>query len=156
MFVVLDVSLESNLTFLTNVTMTKGKIIITEIEIAIQIFLQSIKVNKKIINNGKINSANDKPSQVVLNARPLVLSKNLEIVVVAVWDISPWPDNLIKKIDKNKKATEEILENKKLEIASKAITQNANSRILKSSIFFPTQTSIKLYTCLGWKKNWWL
>ena len=55
MFVVLDVSLESNLTFLTNVTMTKGKIIITEIEITIQIFLQSIKVNKKIINNGKIN-----------------------------------------------------------------------------------------------------
>ena len=33
---------------------------------------------------GKINSANDKPSQVVLNARPLVFSKNLEIVVVAV------------------------------------------------------------------------
>ena len=52
--------------------MTIGKIIITEIEIAIQIFLQSIKVNKKIINNGKINSASDKPSQVVLNARPLV------------------------------------------------------------------------------------
>ena len=32
MFVVLDVSLESNLIFLTNVTMTKGKIIITEIK----------------------------------------------------------------------------------------------------------------------------
>ena len=30
-----------------------------------------------------------------------IVSKNLEIVVVAVWDISPWPDNLIKKIDKN-------------------------------------------------------
>ena len=37
--------------------------IIIKIEIAIQIFLQSIKVNKKIINIGKINSANDKPSQ---------------------------------------------------------------------------------------------
>ena len=122
MFVTLDISLESNLTFLTNVTMTMGKMIITKIEIAIQIFLQSINVNKKIINNGKINSANDNPSQVVLNARPLVFSKNLEIVVVAVWDISPWPDNLIKKIDKNKKATEEILENRKQEIASKAMT----------------------------------
>ena len=102
--------------------MTMGKMIMTEIEIAIQIFLQSTKVNKKIINNGRINSANDKPSQVVLNARPLVFSKNLEIVVVAVWDISPWPDSLIKKIDKNKKATDEILENKKQEIASNAMT----------------------------------
>ena len=69
-----------------------------------------------------MNSAKDKPSQVVLNARPLVFSKNLEIVVVAVCDIKPCPDNLIKKIDKNKKATEEILENKKQEIASKAMT----------------------------------
>ena len=50
--------------------MTIGKIIITVIEMAIQIFLQSTKVNKKIINKGKINSANDKPSQVVLNAVP--------------------------------------------------------------------------------------
>ena len=82
----------------------------------------SNKLDKKIINKGKINSANDKPSQVVLNARPLVFSKNLDIVVVAVWDISPWPDNLIKKIDKNKKATDEILENKKQEIASNAMT----------------------------------
>ena len=64
--------------------MTMGKMIIIEIEIAIQIFLQSTKVNKKIINKGKINSANDKPSQVVLNARHLVFSKNLDIVVVAV------------------------------------------------------------------------
>ena len=38
-----------------------GKMIITEIEINIQIFLQSINVNKKTINNGKINSAKDKP-----------------------------------------------------------------------------------------------
>ena len=121
-FIIPDVSLESNLTFLTNATMTMGKMIITKIEIAIQIFLQSINVNKKIINIGKINSANDNPSQVILNARPLVFSKNLDIVVVAVWDISPCPDNLIKKIDKNKKATEEILENKKQEIANRAIT----------------------------------
>ena len=40
--------------------MTIGKIIITKIEIDIQIFLQSINVNKNTINNGKINSANDK------------------------------------------------------------------------------------------------
>ena len=56
----------------------------TKIEIDIQIFLQSKKVNKKIINNGKINSAKDKPNQVVLNALPLLFSKNLAIVVVAV------------------------------------------------------------------------
>ena len=42
------------------------------------------KVNKKIISNGNINSAKDKPSQVVLNAFPLLFSKNLAIVVVAV------------------------------------------------------------------------
>ena len=101
-------------------------------------------VGKKIVNKGKINSANDKPSQVVLNARPRVFSKNLEIVVVAVWDISPWPDSLIKKIEKNKKTIDEILENKKQEIANKAITQDANFKISKSSIFLPTQTSIKL------------
>jgi len=39
-----------------------------------------------------------------------------------VCDISPCPDSLIKKIDKNKKATDEILENRKQEIANKAIT----------------------------------
>ena len=72
--------------------------------------------------NGKINSDKDKPSQVMLNARPLVFSKNLDIVVVAVWDISPCPDNLIKKIEKNKKITDEILENKKQEIANKTTT----------------------------------
>ena len=57
---------------------------ITKIEINIQIFLQSKNVSKKIISKGKINSANDKPSQVVLNALPLLFSKNLAIVVVAV------------------------------------------------------------------------
>ena len=41
--------------------MTIGNITITKIEIDIQIFLQSIKVSKKIINNGKINSAKDNP-----------------------------------------------------------------------------------------------
>ena len=50
------------------------------------------------------------------------ISKYLEIVVVAVCDINPWPDNLIKKIEKNKKTTDEILENKKQEIANNATT----------------------------------
>ena len=94
----------------------------TKIEIDTQIFLQSKKVNKKIINNGKINSAKDKPSQVVLSALPLLFSKNLDIVVVAVWDISPCPESRIKKIDRNKKITDEILENKKQEIANKTTT----------------------------------
>ena len=55
------------------------------------------------MNTGKINSAVDKPNQAVLNAFPRVLSKNLEIVVVDVWLIKPWPENLIKKIPKAKK-----------------------------------------------------
>ena len=90
----------------------------TKIEIDNQIFLHSIIVNKKTINNGRINSAKDNPNQVVLRALPLLLSKYLEIVVVAVCDINPWPDNLIKKIEKNRKIIDEILENKKQEIAS--------------------------------------
>jgi hypothetical protein len=61
-----------------------GSIIITKNEIDIQIFLQSRKVSKKTINNGKINSAKDKPNQVVLKALPLLFSKNLDIVVLAV------------------------------------------------------------------------
>ena len=101
-------------------------------------------VNKKTINKGRINSAKDNPNQVVLNALPLLLSKYLEIVVVAVCDINPWPDSLIKKIEKNKKIIEEILENKKQEIANNTITYEANFKIFTSSIFLPTQTNIKL------------
>ena len=63
---------------------------------------------------GKINSAADNPNQPVLSALPLDFVKYLEIVVVAVWDIMPCPENLIKKIDINKKIIEEILENKKI------------------------------------------
>ena len=96
--------------FLTNKNETKGSIIITKIEINNQIFLHWIIVNKKTINNGRINSDKDKPNQVVLSALPLLLSKYLEIVVVAVCDINPWPDNLIKKIEKNKKIIDEILD----------------------------------------------
>jgi hypothetical protein len=42
--------------------------------------------------------------------------------VVAVCDIKPCPDSLIKKIPKNKKIIDEIFENKKQEIANKIIT----------------------------------
>ena len=50
-----------------------------------------------------MNSANDKPNQIVLRAFPLDFSKNLEIVVVDVWLIKPWPENLIKNIPIDKK-----------------------------------------------------
>jgi len=129
---------------LTKKNEAKGKIKITIIEIEIQIFLHSIILNKNTINNGSVNSAKDKPSHVVLNAFPLLLSKYLEIVVVAVWDIKPCPDNLIKKIEKKRKITEEILEKIKLDDASKIITKKENFRIFTSSIFFPIQTKIKL------------
>jgi hypothetical protein len=101
-------------------------------------------VNKKTINNGRINSAKDSPNQVILKALPLLLSKYLEIVVVAVCDINPCPESLIKNIEKNKKIIDEILENKKQEIASNAITYEANLKMFMSSIFFPIQTNIKL------------
>ena len=117
---------------------------ITKIEIDNQIFLHSNIVNKKTINSGRINSAKDRPNHVALRALPLLLSKYLEIVVVAVCDISPWPDSLIKKIEKNKKNIDEILENKKQEIASDTATYEANFKILTSSIFLPTHTNTKL------------
>ena len=66
-----------------------GKNKITTIEIIIQIYLQSRNVNKYIVNTGKINSADDKPNQIVLNAFPLDFVKYLETVVVAVCDIIP-------------------------------------------------------------------
>ena len=94
----------------------------TNIEIDNQIILHSIIDSKKTINKGRINSAKDNPNQVVLKALPLVFSKYLEIVVVAVCDIKPCPDNLIKKIEKNKNTIDEIFENKKQEIANKIIT----------------------------------
>ena len=93
---------------------------------------------------GKINSAVDKPNQPVLNAFPLDFVKYLEIVVVAVCDIIPWPENLIKRIAKNKKIIDEILENIKHEKANKIMTRNANLEIFISSIFFPNQIKIKL------------
>ena len=91
-----------------------------------------------------MNSAVDNPNQEVLNAFPLDLLKYLEIVVVAVWDIIPWPENLIKKIAINKKVIDEIFEKKKHENDKSIVTKNANLKILISSIFFPTQIKRKL------------
>ena len=62
-----------------------------------------------------MNSAVERPNQPVLNALPLDFVKYLEIVVVAVWDIIPCPENLIKKIAMNKKVIDEIFEKKKQE-----------------------------------------
>ena len=55
------------------------------------------------MKTGKINSAVDKPNHIVLKAFPLDLSKNLEIDVVDVWLINPWPENLIRNIPMAKK-----------------------------------------------------
>ena len=53
-----------------------------------------------------------------------LISKNtlLYTEMVAVWDINPCPESLIKKIEKNKKNTDDILENTKQEIANNTIT----------------------------------
>ena len=88
----------------------------------VQIFCQVVIDNKKTIKTGIINSALDKPNQQMLNALPLDLVKYLETVVVAVWDIIPWPENLIKNIAINKNTTEEILEKKKQETDKSNVT----------------------------------
>ena len=121
-----------------------GKKIKTKIEIEIHIFCHLVIVNKYTIKIGKINSAVERPNQQVLKAFPLDFVKYLEIVVVAVWDIIPWPENLIKKIAINKKITEEILEKKKQEKERSNATKKANLKIFMSSIFFPTQIKKKL------------
>ena len=91
-----------------------------------------------------MNSAEDKPNQIMLNALPLDFVKYLEIVVVAVWDINPCPENLIKKIPKKSRITDEILEKKKQEIERTIVTKIANLKTFTSSIFFPTHISNKL------------
>ena len=91
-----------------------------------------------------MNSAVERPNQQVLRALPLDFVKYLEMVVVAVWDIIPCPENLIKKIAINKKITEEILEKKKQEKERSKVTKKANLNISISSIFFPTHISRKL------------
>ena len=77
-------SRDSNLSFLIKKNEDIGNKTKTNKEIEIQIFLQLIKVSKKTIKTGKINSAADNPSQVTLKALPLVYSKYLQTVVVAV------------------------------------------------------------------------
>ena len=91
-----------------------------------------------------MNSAVERPNQQVLRAFPLDFVKYLEMVVVAVWDIIPCPENLIKKIALNKKITEEIFEKKKQEKERSKVTKKANLNISISSIFFPTQINRKL------------
>ena len=114
------------------------------IEIEIQMFCQVKMVSRYTTKTGKMNSAVERPNQIVLSALPLDFVKYLEIVVVAVWDIIPCPENLIKKIAMNKKITEEIFEKKKQENERSNVTKKANLKILISSIFFPTQIKRKL------------
>ena len=121
-----------------------GKKINTNIEIDIHIFCQLVIVNKYTIRTGRMNSAVERPNQQVLSALPLDFVKYLEIVVVAVWDIIPWPENLIKKIAKNKNTIDDILEKKKQEKDRSRVTKKANLKIFISSIFFPTQIKRKL------------
>ena len=91
-----------------------------------------------------MNSAEDKPNQIILNALPLDFVKYLEIVVEAVRDIKPCPENLIKKIATNKKAIDDVLEKKKEEKDKSIVTKIANLITFTSSIFFPIHIRSKL------------
>ena len=99
---------------------------------------------KKIIITGNKNSAEDKPSQIILRALPLLSLKYLDIEVVAVCAMRPCPANLKKKIPTNKKII--LLINEKNNAAK---DKNITTKIEKftsfiSSIFFPTQIKAKL------------
>ena len=100
----------------------RGKIINVDKEIICQIDLQDKKDKRNIVNIGKINSAVDKPNQTALKAFPLLWLKYLDIVVVEVWDINPWPENLIKKTPSIKRYRLFIKEKKKLENINNKIT----------------------------------
>ena len=91
-----------------------------------------------------MNSAEDKPNQIMLNALPLDFVKYLEMVVEAVWDINPCPENLIKKIATNRKATDDVLEKKKEENDKSIVTKIANLSTFTSSIFFPIHIKSRL------------
>ena len=91
-----------------------------------------------------MNSAEDKPNQIMLNALPLDFVKYLEMVVEAVWDINPCPENLIKKIATNRKAIDDVLEKKKEENDKSIVTKVANLSTFTSSIFFPIHIRSKL------------
>ena len=68
--------------------------------------------SKNTIKIGRINSADDSPNHIPLRARPLLLLKYLDIVVDEVWDINPWPENLIRNIAIIKKYMLFIKENR--------------------------------------------
>ena len=91
-----------------------------------------------------MNSAEERPNQLILKARPLVLVKYLEIVVDAVWDIIPCPENLIKKIAINNKKTDDIFEKKKQANDKRIITKNANLKIFMYHWTFATCPSLGL------------
>ena len=78
---------------------------------------------KYITKIGNINSAVDKPIQIVLRALPLDLSKYLEMAVDEVWLIKPCPENLIKKIPKANKKILSIKEKINDDINKSAITK---------------------------------
>ena len=59
----------------------------------------------------------------MLRAFPLDLSKHLEIVVVEVWLINPWPENLIKNIPIDKKVILLMKEKNKDEKNNNKITK---------------------------------
>ena len=80
----------------------------------------------------------------MLSALPLDFIKYLEMVVEAVWDINPCPENLIKKIATNKKATDDVLEKKKEEKDKSIVTKIANFNTCTSSIFFPIHIKSRL------------
>ncbi len=120
--ILLLISLESKDKFFIVKKITRGKIISIENPIICQIDLQDKNDNKNIIKTGSINSAVDSPNHTVLNAFPLLWLKYLVIVVVEVWDISPWPENLIKKTPIINKYKLFMKEKKKLENINKKIT----------------------------------
>ena len=72
-------------------------------EINCQIALHEKIVSRKTTKIGRINSADERPNQIPLRARPLLLLKYLDIVVDDVWDINPCPENLMRKIAMIKK-----------------------------------------------------
>ena len=72
---------------------------------------------------GIINSAAESPNHVTLKALPLFKSKYLEILVVAVCDIKPCPDNLKRKIPNSN--------NPILLIKEKNIDEKNNKKITK-------------------------
>ena len=109
-------SLVSKSNFLTKKKDAIGKKIKVKTDIDIQIFCQAVIVSKYTTNTGKINSAVERPNQPTLRAFPLDFVKYLVIVVDAVWDIKPWPENLIKKTEINKKMIDDTFEKRKQEI----------------------------------------